>query len=235
MRRREVHGRPGADGLVEQPSPLAERAIAEVRVAEGEQIEGEHVGRRLRGQPVHPRGGGVDALLEGVEVEPGGPARPARVDDAALGRAAPARWQLGEVARQGPLVAAAQLHLVAVAEHDAAEAVPLGLVEPAVASGRRRPPWPASGDRRHHGQAHPAVSPSGTGRPDRPSGQTTRGQREQWMIRWPCGGVPSASGYGSARHRPWRRRARRPCRGRSRSTPWSVKGGPTSHVSLGVR
>ena len=37
--------------------------------------------------------------------------------------------QLGEVAGQRPVVAAAELDLVAVAEHDAAEAVPLRLVE----------------------------------------------------------------------------------------------------------
>ena len=43
--------------------------------------------------------------------------------------------QLGEVAGERPLVAAGQLDLVAVAEHDAAEAVPLRLVQPA----RRRP------------------------------------------------------------------------------------------------
>ena len=43
------------------------------------------------------------------------------------------REQLGEVAGERPLVAAGQLDVVAVAEHDAAEAVPLRLVQPAVA------------------------------------------------------------------------------------------------------
>ena len=63
---------------------------------------------------------------------------------------------LREVAGQGPVVAAAELDLVAVAEHDAAEAVPLRLVEqPGVARhlvdrlGQHGP------DGRHHGQAHP--------------------------------------------------------------------------------
>ena len=53
--------------------------------------------------------------------------------------------ELGEVAGQRPLVAAAQLHLVAVAEDDAAEAVPLRLEDERrrrrAASAR---PWPAS-------------------------------------------------------------------------------------------
>ena len=45
--------------------------------------------------------------------------------------------QLGEVAGERPLVAAGQLDVVAVAEHDAAEAVPLRLEQPAVAVGDR--------------------------------------------------------------------------------------------------
>ena len=45
--------------------------------------------------------------------------------------------QLGEVAGERPLVAAGQLDVVAVAEHDAAEPVPLRLEQPAVAVGDR--------------------------------------------------------------------------------------------------
>ena len=52
------------------------------------------------------------------------------VDDRARREVAPDRLDdLGEVARHRPLLAAADLDLVAVAEHDRAEAVPLGLVE----------------------------------------------------------------------------------------------------------
>ena len=79
----------------------------------------------------------MDALLQRVEVEAGRAGdHELGVDHAPLGQGGAERVdQLGEVARQRALVAAAQLHLVAVAEHDAAEAVPLRLVEPAVAFG----------------------------------------------------------------------------------------------------
>jgi hypothetical protein len=70
----------------------------------------------------------VDAQQQRVEVQPsaGGVGdHDLGVDDAA-GRQVRGD-QLGEVAGHGPLVAAAQLHLVAVAEHDGAEPVPFGL------------------------------------------------------------------------------------------------------------
>ena len=58
------------------------------------------------------------------------------VDHAALERVGlHGRHDLGEVAGERALVAAAQLDLVAVPEDDAAEAVPLGLVERVVADG----------------------------------------------------------------------------------------------------
>ena len=68
------------------------------------------------------------------------------VDDAPLGeRVEQHRDQLREVAVERALVAAGQLDLVAVAEHDAAEAVPLRLVQQAVSrSGSTVPAWPAS-------------------------------------------------------------------------------------------
>ena len=110
-------------------------SVAEVAVADGEQIEGQDVGRRLGGQPVDAGGGRVDALLQGVEVEALGSGHGQfGVDHAALGQARlQRRDQLGEVPGEGALVAAVEHDLVAVAEHDATEPVPLRLVEPAVA------------------------------------------------------------------------------------------------------
>ncbi len=46
-----------------------QRFLGEVRVVDGEQVEGNEAGRGLLGQQRHPAGGGVDALLEGLEVE----------------------------------------------------------------------------------------------------------------------------------------------------------------------
>ena len=78
-----------------------------------------------------PAGRRVDAQLQRLEVQPG--ARAVRdhdlpVDHAALRQLGPdPGHQLGEVAGHRPLVAAADLHLVAVPEHDRPEAVPLRL------------------------------------------------------------------------------------------------------------
>ena len=97
----------------------------------GQQVEGdEGRGRRLR-QLADALLGGMDALGEGVEVEPAGPGD----DDLAVQHAARRELasqrldELGEVAGERLLVAAAEGDVVAVAEDDAAEAVPLGLVE----------------------------------------------------------------------------------------------------------
>src|SRR6476661_7818124 len=80
----------------------------------------------------------MDALQERVEVEAevtGGDDDLA-VDDATLGQGGAQRVeQLGEVAGERALVAAGQLEVVAVAEHDATEAVPLRLVQPTLALG----------------------------------------------------------------------------------------------------
>ena len=66
------------------------------------------------------------------------------VDHAALRQlGSDRRDQFGEVAGHRPLVAAAQLDLVAVAEADRPEAVPLRLVGGA-GRDRRAPIWPAS-------------------------------------------------------------------------------------------
>src|SRR4051812_38112752 len=99
----------------------------------------------------------MDALLQRPEVE----AVVALDDDLAVDHGSLWKgvpdgfYDVGEVAGHRPLLAAADLDLVAVAEHDRAEAVPLGLVELAgrdpcdrLREHRR--------DRRHHGQPqHP--------------------------------------------------------------------------------
>ena len=89
-------------------------------------------GRGLLGQQVDPRlrrGGCAAAAPRSRSRSPPGDDDLA-VDDALLGQVRLDRLDdLGEVAGQRPLVAAAELDLVAVAEDDAAEAVPLGLVE----------------------------------------------------------------------------------------------------------
>ena len=74
--------------------------------------------------------GGVHAQLQRLEVQPAvGGDDDLAVDHAPLGQLGDGRrHQFGEVAGHRPLVAAAELDLVAVAEADRPEAVPLRLV-----------------------------------------------------------------------------------------------------------
>ncbi len=121
-------GEAGAD-LVEEPPSLAEGLAAEVPVVEGQQVEGHEVRGRRLGQHRHAGLGRVDALAEQIEVETLGPGHDQlAVDDAAVGKVCPQRCRhLGEVPGERLLVAAPELDLVAVAEHDAAKSVPLRL------------------------------------------------------------------------------------------------------------
>ena len=174
-RRREVERRldVGHD-LGEDPPALPERQLAGVVVAEGEEVEGDERRRDLGGELLHPRLGGVHAQLQGVEVEA---ARRGdddlAVDHDVVGQLVPDRVdELWEVAGERALVAGAEVHLVAAAEHDAPEPVPLRLVRPGVADGEllgrlgehRR-------DRRRHDEIH-GLLPSCRGR--RPSQRSPR-------------------------------------------------------------
>ena len=94
----------------------------------------------------------MDALLQRLEVQPvAGRADhdDLAVDHAALRQVAPHRLDdLGEVPGHRPLVAAADLDLVAVAEDDRPEAVPLRLVhQVSRRSGSPSPTWPAWAER----------------------------------------------------------------------------------------
>ena len=118
-----------AQRLLHRRAPLAQRPVGVRLVAQGEQVEGDEAGRRLLGEHVDPRLGRVDPLLEHLELQPVADRHEQlAVEHAPLGQLPLDRLdQLGEVARQRLGVAAGQLHLVAVAEDDAAEPVPLGL------------------------------------------------------------------------------------------------------------
>jgi hypothetical protein len=131
-RRRQVDRRRGLlHELLESRPALAQGRVEQRLVALGKEVERDERGRRLLGELAYPRLGWVDPVQQRVEVEPvTGDDHDLAVDDAALGQARLDRVDdLGEVAGQRPLAPAGQLDLVAVAEHDAAEAVPLGLVQ----------------------------------------------------------------------------------------------------------
>ena len=93
---------------IERGTPLAERAVDVGVGVEGKQVERDERSRCLLGEPLHPRGGGVDALEQRLEVQP----RAARDDDFAVDHAAGGQVRLGrchdlgEVAGERPLAAA---------------------------------------------------------------------------------------------------------------------------------
>src|SRR3954449_12682129 len=118
-------------GLREGGAALRERLAREVVVAQREQVEGDEAGRSLGGEPRDAAGGGGDGLLQRPDVQAAIAGDDDRaVDHRARREAPPDRVDdLGEVARHRPLLAAADLDLVAVAEDDRAKAVPFRLVE----------------------------------------------------------------------------------------------------------
>ena len=62
-------GAASAEHLLEPLAPLGERRLAQVLVAEREQVPGDERGRRLRGEQLHPRRGRMDAQEQRLEVE----------------------------------------------------------------------------------------------------------------------------------------------------------------------
>ncbi len=159
--RSEVYGGLGAgEGLHQTGPPGAERRVHERLVIDGEQVEGDERGRCLPGQQVDPGRSRVDALLQCVKVE----AVATDHDDLAVDDAAPGEVgldgfdDLREVAGHRPLIAAAELDLVSVSEHDGSEPVPLRLDVPEVGDladglGEHR------GYGWHHGQLHASSLP----------------------------------------------------------------------------
>jgi hypothetical protein len=138
-RRRQVDRRLDAEERLLQPrAPLVLRHLAQILVAECQQVPRHEARRRLGGEHVDPRRGRVDAQQQRLEVERAvaGDDHLA-VDDAALRQRGLERLgQLGKVAIERLEVARLREHLVAVAEHDRPEAVPLGLEQPAVGVGQ---------------------------------------------------------------------------------------------------
>jgi hypothetical protein len=153
-----VHRRGGrGERPLERGTALLERPRHVVVVAEREQVERDEPGRSALGQQADPARRRVQPLLERPEVQRAAVGRghhDLAVDDAARRQAPQDRLDhLREVAGHRALVAAADLHLVAVAEHDRAEAVELRLVELAGRDVRDRL-GEHRGHRGHDGQAH---------------------------------------------------------------------------------
>ena len=113
-----------------------ERLFQQRRVTGGQRVETDEVRRGLLGQHLDPAGGRVDALGQRLPVQPDAATDLARHDDLAVEHAARRQLvaqrveQFREVPAEFLAVARLQDDLVAVAEHQRAEAVPLRLVGP---------------------------------------------------------------------------------------------------------
>ncbi len=125
------------EGLLEERAPLALRSGSEVAAVDGEEIPGHVAGGRLGREELDPRRGRVDPQQQRVEVQAVWPGDDhLAVEDAAVGQGRPERRrEFGEVAIQRLEVAALDIGFVAVAEDQCPEAIPLRLIEPAVADG----------------------------------------------------------------------------------------------------
>lgn len=130
----DAHPLHRSESVEQLPTPLGDRSVEQGDIAEGEQIEGDAHGRCPLGEHPHPRVGRMDPLGQCVEVEAGtvGPG----YDDLAVDHRSAGEgveeWlaQFGEVPVERFAGAARDDELVAVAEDDAPEAVPLRLVHP---------------------------------------------------------------------------------------------------------
>ena len=189
--------------------------------------------------------GRMDPLGQGVEVEAGRAGDDdLPVEHATVGQVGPQRvHQLGEVPGQRLLVAAAQHDVVAVPEDDAAEPVPLGLVEQAVALGE----LPGQlgqhrGDRGDDGERHrlDGTRPGRGGRSGcvagRPGQELVHRQGvHDPLRRAPPPGRPARSRCAATRADPARgRRCRRPRRSRGTRARASRGSGRVEALGPGV-
>ena len=202
------------DGLEARP-PLALRHRPEVLVAEREQVPGDERRGRLGGEHLDPRRGGMDPQQQRFEVEPvvAGDDDLA-VEDAPIGQGRAERiGQLREVAIERLEVARLRVDLVAVAEDERPEAVPLGLEQPAVVG---RQPVGRLGEhgfeRGVEGECHdPNDTAVGRGRPPtaaspgRPGPPRARGSTPPGSVN--AGSVPSSRRRSSRSRRSGRRSA----------------------------
>ena len=113
---------------LERGAPHLERLPGEIVIAEREQVEGDEARRGRRGEQRDAARSRVDALLQRPEVEAAVTGdHDLAVDDGARREVAPdGVHHLREVAGHRALLAASDLHLVAVAEHDRAKPSHLG-------------------------------------------------------------------------------------------------------------
>ena len=130
-RRGQVNrSRRAGQSLLESNPTLLEGQRGVVNVIEGQQIEGDEASRSLLREQLDTAGGGMDALLQHLELEPvPDDDDDLPIDDAAFRQVLFDRLnQFGEVARHRPLVTGADLDLIAIPEDDRSEAIPLRLV-----------------------------------------------------------------------------------------------------------
>src|SRR6266550_5254871 len=118
----------------EAGASLFERHLAQIFIADREEVPHDVRGRRLFGEKLHARRRRMNAQQQGFKIETCRSGdHDLAVDDASLRQgSSERREQLRKIAVHRLLVAALKKHLVAVAKDERAEPVPLRLEEPSV-------------------------------------------------------------------------------------------------------
>ena len=137
-RRSEVNGRGGVgEQFLQAAAAILKGLVAEIAIAFAEEIEEDHGGGDLAGKQFDARGGGMEAQLEGVEIQAGVPDD----DDLAIEHgpggegSQKGRDEFREISIERLLFAALDENLVVIAEDECAEAVPFGLEDPVAGLG----------------------------------------------------------------------------------------------------
>ena len=131
--RRDVDRRPGRfEERFQRGATLVKRLGAKIAIALAEQIKEDTRCRSFRGKQLYARGGGMNAQLKGIEVEPSFMGDDEFAVEHRLCGKLLAKWtdHLGEVSIEGLLIAALDEDLIAVAKDEYAKAIPLGLIDP---------------------------------------------------------------------------------------------------------
>ena len=124
-------GRPRAEKLLQLPTPLPVRPVAQILAVAGEQVEHD-VRRRRRGdEAAHAGAAGAEPVLQRGEVEPAGPPHDELTVEDDVVEPGDRGGDVGEPCGEVAQLAGLQVHAVPVAEGQRPESVVLRLIRPA--------------------------------------------------------------------------------------------------------
>ena len=125
----------GVEGGFEHGAALLKGLLAKIPIALAKDVEEDAGSRGFRGEEFYTRGGGVNAELQRIEVEPSFPGNDEfAIEDTFCGELFAKRVEhLRKVAVQGFLIAALYEDVISVTKDKDAKAIPLRLIDPVAA------------------------------------------------------------------------------------------------------